>query len=450
MPGAPRPAEGHRLEQPHPPLFRLAQASFMLLLFTTAIMRMGAVLLGFYAIIADAVYLLTLVLWAAALLSRQTTFRWHVFYWLILGYFVALAISALWSPDPVHGLTKLATQIYLLSLPVLAFNLVRDERALVRAIIVWVAALALICALGAIIFVLFYTDRDHVLVRNALFHFGSLPPGNYPRFSLTFTNANMLCNYLTVSLAMLFIARGLGRIGSRLFWVLLLGTSFVAALTVSPGLGGIALLIGCFSWVHWSGSRRRLAWTSLACGLSIAAAFLVASAIAPTPHPTAPFTMQLPFAGTVWPSGRLLLWLDSIRTFLAHPLAGAGLGQKSAEVSLLDPSGRMQFLTDAHNSFLNIAAQAGALGFIALGAVTLWILRRTWPLRAGRTAPDQVRVGLGIAFLSAFVYEGFTGSFEDARHLWLLIGLFLVAERLAREDRERRIAGRHQGFPLHP
>jgi len=36
-----------------------------------------------------------------------------------------------------------------------------------------------------------------------------------------------------------------------------------------------------------------------------------------------------------------------------------------------------------------------------------------------------------LAFLVAFAYEGLGGSFEDARHLWVLFGLFLASGRLA-------------------
>jgi hypothetical protein len=37
---------------------------------------------------------------------------------------------------------------------------------------------------------------------------------------------------------------------------------------------------------------------------------------------------------------------------------------------------------------------------------------------------------LGLTWLNAFVYQGLTGSYEDARHLWLLLGLLIAAERL--------------------
>ena len=43
----------------------------------------------------------------------------------------------------------------------------------------------------------------------------------------------------------------------------------------------------------------------------------------------------------------------------------------------------------------------------------------------------MVAIALAIAWLDAFVYQGLTGSYEDARHLWVLLGLFLASYRIA-------------------
>jgi len=45
----------------------------------------------------------------------------------------------------------------------------------------------------------------------------------------------------------------------------------------------------------------------------------------------------------------------------------------------------------------------------------------------GVKGANIILTGLGLAFCSAFVYQGLTGSFEDARHLWVLIGLVPAA-----------------------
>jgi hypothetical protein len=38
--------------------------------------------------------------------------------------------------------------------------------------------------------------------------------------------------------------------------------------------------------------------------------------------------------------------------------------------------------------------------------------------------------GLLIGFISSFVLQGLVGSFEDARHLWVLLGLILAAYKI--------------------
>ena len=93
-----------------------------------------------------------------------------------------------------------------------------------------------------------------------------------------------------------------------------------------------------------------------------------------------------------------------------------------------DPSGNLQLLTDAHNSYLNIAVQCGLLGLIGLLAVTFAAWKTAAPFRAG--AGHAATAGLGIAFFGAFAYQGLGGSFEDARHLWLLFGLLVASRRL--------------------
>jgi hypothetical protein len=50
--------------------------------------------------------------------------------------------------------------------------------------------------------------------------------------------------------------------------------------------------------------------------------------------------------------------------------------------------------------------------------------------RVSDSAVGTIRVGLAIAFVSAFLFEGLTGSFEDTRHLWILMGLILAVRQI--------------------
>src|SRR5206468_13074350 len=97
------------------------------------------------------------------------------------------------------------------------------------------------------------------------------------------------------------------------------------------GLGGVALLVGLWPWI--TGQRsvlvRRIA---LAAGIGAAAAFVVALAVTPILHPTAPFLIHLPGGLVLAPSGRLLCWSGAVGEFASHPWIGHGIGVSAVYV----------------------------------------------------------------------------------------------------------------------
>jgi O-antigen ligase len=93
-------------------------------------------------------------------------------------------------------------------------------------------------------------------------------------------------------------------------------------------------------------------------------------------------------------------------------------------------------LGDAHNTFLSVASQTGFVGFTAFTLLLIFLLRTFLPIRFERQT--VIKTGLGFAFVTAFLYQGLAGSFEDARHLWVLIGL--MASFGEREQQEENIA----------
>lgn len=409
--------------------FRAARFSFLLLIFSLCFMQPFFLFAGLRVIAADFLFPLTFGLWALALLCKQTKFRRHEFYWLLLFYFAALTVSVFFSDAPRASLIKLLGELYLLTLPVLAYNLLENEKDLARALKVWLAATALVVIIGLASISLFYLQRDNPLLEYTLFSFGSLPPGNYPRLMLTFFNANMLCNYLSVSLMILLIVEKLNLLGRRAFYALLAGILLCAVFTVSAGLGGIALCLGVWLWLSYKNSAPRAAKAFLAAGLSAAALFVVSLMIAPNLHSTAPFLIDLPLLSgqKIAPSARILTWTAAWRTFTENPIFGRGVGQDACFVKYFDASGLWQTLTDAHNVFLQIAAQTGIFGLSAVILIIYYLTRKTFPLEFDGKRQSVYRVGFGLAFFGAFVYQGIGGSYENARHLWVLVGFFLVA-----------------------
>src|SRR5688500_3965294 len=95
------------------------------------------------------------------------------------------------------------------------------------------------------------------------------------------------------------------------------------------------------------------------------------------------------------PSSRLLVWKDAVNTFSADPVTGRGLGAGAAGVTYQNSDGTWSLLTDAHNVFLNVAAESGTIGLVALLLLIVAVLRTAF---AGDTSGDLrlVRVGLGM------------------------------------------------------
>ncbi len=327
-------------------------------------------------------------------------------YSLISLYILAVSVSAFFSVDPARSAVKLLGITYLGCVAFLTYNLVpglKDARAVVLA---WLAASAVASAYAVLVLVFFYLDRTNPFVSFGLFHYGTLPVGNYPRIQSTFANANMFCHYLSISWMLLLAARRLMWITQSLFYVL--GALFLvaAALTLSPGIG--ALFLGTGIWFYASDGSRSASFrkTVLVLGVAASALFVFATMVK--------VGQDLQISNQ--PSARVLTWSSAAETFLANPVTGRGVGTNAADVRY-----ERQHLTDAHNLYLNVAAESGvpAIAFILLFAG--WLL-----LRIRRRFDDPqfgpLALAAAIGFAIAFFYQGMTGSFEDARHLWVLAG----------------------------
>ena len=407
-----------------------AQAFLFLFSFSLAFMRPPIELLGFISVPSDFVFLGMVSVWALLLALQRSRLVWDPAYCFIGAYLLAMVASAAAADVPSSSAAKLLTQVYLLSLPIIVCSLVRDEEMLRRAILWWLAGAAVVSFAGLASLLAFAVDRDNPILDYTRFGFGTLPPGNYPRLSLTFLNANMACNYLTVSLMLLLAARRQGWIG-KLHFLLLLGGILTAALsTISPGLGGIALAVGLWMWML-KGRRGSTARLFLVGGTVTAALFVGAMAVTPILHPTAPFLIHVPALDVVLaPAGRLMIWMDAGANVFENPLLGRGIGSDAVLVRYQNPSGHLEQLTDAHNNFLNIAVQCGLVGLAALVALIGHMVRRTVPLRLPDNDAGVFRVAVGIGLLNGLVYQGLGGSFEDARHLWFAFGLLLASGRI--------------------
>jgi O-antigen ligase len=373
---------------------------------------------------ADVLSVVAIAGLALAVLTRHRRLRWCSWYWYLGFYVIALVASTVWSQDVRRSALKLAGVLNLVGLAVLTTSYVTSTRALRRAIAAWLVGLTVTVAaalLGVVLFVAGVTGSRNIF----LYSYGSLPPGPYPRVMALFMNANMLCTYVVAGTMVLLAARAAGWVSRRVFVMLLAGSLVTALFSLSPGLGGLALALAI--WYAASLRERAPGFSRLllAMGWTGAVVMLVAVMISPLG-----LAGQTTAGWRIAPSSRVLTWIGAWRTFAAHPWLGRGLGLDAADVQYLNAAG-MESLTDAHNTWLSILAQQGIIGAVAFALLVLHLIRRLRPFVVKGSELAIVRTGLQLAIVGGFLYQSLSGSFENTRHIWVLMGLAASAQSLS-------------------
>lgn len=408
---------------------RIAKWLYLLLIASLPLVRpFNATLFGLVVPFTDFIFLGVALVWGIALLKRHTHFKFSWFYLPLGLYLAAMICSAVASYEPQRSVVKLLGEFYLLGLAVLTVNLVKSQDFLRQVMRVWMIVTAITVLLGILGVVLFYSGVRSGETNLVLSGYGSLPPANYPRIRALFDHPNMLCNYLNVSLMIVLVMSASGWLKSKLSQPLQVGIWLASLFTFSPGLGGLVLSLGLWTWTRLKRTQMRTwAALTLAAGVIAAIVFLAATTVSPVVRGTGPGYF-LPLIGKrVEPSSRVLTWQTAYETFRENPLLGKGVGLEVSKTDYLDASGRRQHLTDAHNLWLSIAAQEGVFGLCAFLSIVFFICRLLVKFPTDSEPRRTIIIGLGIAFIGAVIYQGLSGSFEDARHLWVLMGLIVTA-----------------------
>lgn len=380
----------------------------------------------------DFIFVAVFLVWIYGILTKRIGLRFHFFFLLAAFYLFALFISVILSSDPKSSLLKFLGEIYLVFLTVIIFNFATDLERIKKLTLTWICAATVILLIGIFTIVLFYFGIENSLTDVFLNHYGTVPVGNYPRIKLTFFHSNMLCNYLSVSLLLIIAADRSRWINSLFAKALIILTLVISFFTFSPGLGGIALSLGIFYWLFLNArSYRTFAGISLFAGIFLSFIFLILLIFAMQSHPDAPFVLKIPFIEQeIFASSRVMVWSATFDTFQNNFWNGIGLGEDVCRVRYLNPSGILEDLRDGHNSILNVSAQAGILGFLAILTINIYLLAKTLNFRNLNLPSSLIYNCFGIAILSAFIYQGLSGSYEETRHLWALFGLFFAADKL--------------------
>lgn len=398
--------------------------SFVVLIVAAGFMRPAVTVAHREIAPPDLVFPVVALLLFIAFCCRASRLVWDRSYWYFAAYFAAVTISTVFSVSPRANGVKLFGEAYLIGLAVLTLTLVDTGPRLKQVVIAWLIASMATIAVAMFAIGLYYISPGHWLLEYITYPFGSVPVLDFPRVSSTFVSASLFCDYLNVGVIFVFVAKENEWIGQKTFWVVLALMVLAALSTLSIGIGGVMLGVGICYWVTNRAKHPRAATLSLAAGIVIAAAAYASSFFAFQYHATTPYAISVPFTHrTLYPSARLMVWTESIKTFATYPVTGKGLDQTACAVTFQNSDGTNSLLTDAHNIYLSVAAQDGTLGLIAILGLSIYILRR------GFSATDVTTRLFTAAFCTAFVYQGLTGAYEEARHLWVLIGIVIAVSR---------------------
>lgn len=378
----------------------------------------------------DFIFIPVFLFWIFGIVSKKLTFKFHEFYFLLVFYLFAIFISVIFSQNPKSSFIKFSGEVYLVFLCIITFNFINALNDAKKLVLTWLSGTIFVLLIGLLTIFLFYFNPENVLLNYFQNHYGTVPVGDYPRIKGTFFHSNMLCNYLSVSLLIAIAADNLGWINSIFSKILIGLILLISFFTFSPGLGGIALSLGIFLWLFYKAKKRKLiSKLSLIFGIFISLTFLLLLIFAMQKHPTAPFIFHIPFTETeVFPSSRVMVWFATFETFRNNFWNGIGLGEDVCFVRYLNPSGVLEDLRDGHNTILNVSAQTGILGFISIITIIIYFLKKILNFKNLNSEYGLLYNCFGLAILSAFIYQGLGGSFEETRHIWVLFGMFLAVD----------------------
>lgn len=241
------------------------------------------------------------------------------------------------------------------------------------------------------------------------------------------------------------------RVGGRRNALLLLLTSFLLILTLSRGgyAGGL-LALALVGVLAWPRARRRVAMVATAAAGALLAIMLIQVSTeffkerpTATPH-TGAGAVVSQATNTETKAGvttdreiyREMAW----QAFEEHPLTGVGIGNFGHWLHAEDPTQYTGTRTIVNNEPLELLAETGVVGFGAMLAFLLVILRRSWrAIRSGLGGADERAWLIGLtAATTGFAVQYQTFSTLYITHIWVALGLLVAVQDRILEAPKRR------------
>jgi O-antigen ligase len=238
---------------------------------------------------------------------------------------------------------------------------------------------------------------------------------------------NQLATLAALTIASLMYLRHEGRIRPWLAHALIvLATAVVATSGSRTGIIVVIGVAGLGFWINRSfavdGARKISIGLPL---VSLVVCELTWALLQPHVFPAASMASR---AGA---AGRFELWRDALMLFSAHPWLGVGHGNfAAARLFELDSTLRAPHADNAHNLFLHMAAEYGAMGLL----LALWAV--FWLLKSARAATREGGQGSGARFLAVAWVAGIFMHAQFEYPLWstlFLLPFSLLAGAIAAE-----------------
>jgi O-antigen ligase len=225
--------------------------------------------------------------------------------------------------------------------------------------------------------------------------------------------------------------------GSRRGWTLMaLATmlvALVASLSRSAFAGGIAALaVWCLLSYHRVTRRGLLAATT--------GALLLATLVAWT-APVQPILGRVRETLSLGAAERTAIWADARTVASAYPATGTGLGTFERSMLIYQTTDRRTHTNQAHNQYLQLLAEGGALVTIPCGVVCLSFLWMAFQrLREDQSPMVWLRIG-SLAGLAGIAVQSLweTGLRMPANGILLAVAAAIAVHRPARQEPARAV-----------
>jgi O-antigen ligase len=261
------------------------------------------------------------------------------------------------------------------------------------------------------------------------------------RLQSLFFLSGWLAEYIVIAAPLAIFALARQRRGERWLLPTLLVLAVVClALTQQRGAWAAALvqllLCSALAWPHWRRAPRQLRRNLVAAG----GAVVVAAVVLVGSGSLVPLAQRVRDIESGF-SSRAGLWTAALEMSRERPLSGWGLGSFTPAYDLLragDAAEARRHRGTAHSLYLNVAAERGLLGLLALGLL-LWATAAA--LRRPLEGEKLLALALAIS-LAGFLAYGLVQYMFHLRCIAWLFWLLLGAVATAVRPREAAITSR--------